>query len=122
MRVAFRQMTWLVVTAVILPGVAWSAGDPEKGKEKYQQLCAACHGVSGKGDGPGAAALPVKPRDHTDTAYMANLTDRQIFDVIKLGGAGIGKSPMMPKWSPPLTDQEIEDLVAYIRTLSGPKK
>lgn len=118
----YRLVVWLVVTAVILPGVAWSAGDPAKGKEKYQQLCFACHGMSGKGDGPGAAGLPVKPRDHTDADHMGKLTDKQIFDVIKLGGAGIGKSPMMPKWNPPLTDQQIEDLVAYIRTLSGSKK
>lgn len=118
MRVTLSRMIWVVLGAVLIPSVVWSAGDPAKGKEKYQQLCVACHGVSGKGDGPGAAALPVKPRDHTDGEYMGKLSDKQVFDVIKLGGAGIGKSPMMPKWSPPLTDQQIEDLVAYIRTLS----
>ncbi|MFQ5960509.1 MAG: c-type cytochrome, partial [Candidatus Methylomirabilales bacterium] len=95
----------------------WSAGDPAKGKAKYQEVCAVCHGQSGKGDGPTAAALPVKPRDHTDAAYMGKLTDKEIFDTIKLGGEGVDKSAIMPKWGPLLTDQQIEDLVAYIRTL-----
>ncbi len=119
MRGTFSRTSALVVVAVLLPSVVWSAGDPAKGKAKYQEVCAVCHGQSGKGDGPAASALPVKPRNHTDVAYMGKLTDKQIFDTIKLGGEGVGKSAIMPKWGPLLTDQQIEDLVAYIRTLHG---
>lgn len=117
-----RCMVWLVVVVFLLPSVAWSAGDAAKGKQKYQQLCAACHGQSGKGDGPSAVALPVKPRDHTDASYMGKLSDKQIFDTIKLGGQAMDKSPIMPPWGAALTDQQIEDLVAYIRSLSGSSK
>ena len=115
---------WLVVAVVLLPGIAWSAGDAAKGKEKYQEFCAACHGASGKGDGPAAPALPTKPRDHTDVAYMDKLTDEQVFNIIKNGGAAAGKSPLMPAWGgppPKLSDQQIQDLVAYIRTLARVK-
>ncbi|MFQ5801815.1 MAG: c-type cytochrome [Candidatus Methylomirabilales bacterium] len=122
MRVTCRWMVWCVVVVVWLPSVAWSAGDPAKGKAKYQEICGVCHGQSGKGDGPTAAALPVKPRDHTDAAYMEKLTDQQIFKTIKQGGEAVGKSPLMPKWGGLLTDQQIEDIVAYIRTLSRPRK
>ncbi len=122
MRVTSTWMFCLGVVAVLLPSVAWAAGDAAKGKAKYQEVCAVCHGQSGKGDGPTAAALPVKPRDHTDATYMGKLTDKQIFDTIKLGGEAVGKSPIMPKWGGLLTDQQIQEIVAYIRSLSGSGK
>lgn len=104
-----------------LPGIAWGAGDAVKGKAKYAEVCAACHGASGKGDGSAAASLPTKPRDHTDAAYMSTLTDQQIFEFIKRGGQALGKSPLMPPWGGQLTDEQIQDLVTYIRTLARRK-
>ena len=121
MRGLWRWMVCLVVV-LVLPSVVWSAGDAAKGKQKYQELCAACHGQSGKGDGPTAAALPVKPRDHTNATYMSKLTDQQLFKTIKEGGEAMGKSPLMPKWAGILNDQQIEDLVAYVRSLSHSSK
>lgn len=122
MRGPCRGIIWLAILVCVLPSVAWGAGDAAKGKQKYQELCGACHGTSGKGDGPTAAALPVKPRDHTNAAYMDKVTDQQIFNTIKQGGEAVGKSPLMPKWGGILTDQQIEDLVAYVRTLAHPRK
>ena len=122
MRLPFSRMVWFVVMVFLMPSVAWSAGDATRGKQKYQELCGACHGQSGKGDGPTAAVLPVKPRDHTDADYMGKLTDQQIFNTIKLGGQAMGKSPIMPKWGGILTDQQIMNIVVYIRTLSGSSK
>ncbi len=95
-------------------------GDPKVGKEKYETLCASCHGVKGKGDGAAAAALPVKPRDHTDGKYMNALKDQYLFDFIKNGGAGMQKSPLMPGWGGQIGDPEIWSLVAYIRSLAVP--
>ena len=37
----------------------------EAGKREFQRSCATCHGVDGKGDGPSASALNVKPADLT---------------------------------------------------------
>jgi mono/diheme cytochrome c family protein len=93
------------------------AADPEEGKKLYMQFCASCHGQSGKGDGPAAAALNPKPRDHTDRQYMSSLSDDQLFKVIKEGGASVGKSPIMPPWGPSLKDDQIKDVIAYVRTL-----
>ena len=91
----------------------------EKGQSIYKANCVACHGETGKGDGPGAGVLKPPPRDHTDHAYMSTLTDKQIADVIRMGGAIKGR-PLMPS-HPQIGGADMEALVAYIRTLSAPK-
>ena len=93
------------------------AADAEQGKKLYGQFCASCHGESGKGNGPAAAALNPKPRDHTDKEYMSKMSDEEMLKVIKNGGASVGKSPLMPPWGASLKDDQIQDVVAYIRTL-----
>ena len=119
MRVIFVcALCVVVVVFQIWEMASGAAGDAAKGKAKYQEVCAPCHGASGKGDGPAAAGLPTKPRNHTDAAYMNKLKDQEIFDVIKKGGQAVGKSPLMPPWGGQLSDKEIQDLVAYIRTLA----
>ncbi len=105
---------------VFSPAFAAQKGDAKAGKARYDLLCTSCHGTSGKGDGPAAASLTPKPRDHSDGKYMNTLTDKYIFDIIKGGGASAGKSPLMPPWGGQLSDQDIENLIAYIRSLAVP--
>ena len=93
------------------------AADVEQGKKLYGQFCVSCHGQSGKGDGPAAAALNPKPRDHTDKEAMSKLSDDDLLKVIKNGGASVGKSPLMPAWGASLKDDQIKDVIAYVRTL-----
>lgn len=93
-------------------------GDPEAGKNAYTVFCASCHGNTGKGDGPAAAALPTKPRSLADSTYMNTLTDQHLFKVIKEGGASVGKSPLMPAFGGQLDDRQIRNVVAHVRTLS----
>jgi mono/diheme cytochrome c family protein len=92
----------------------------ERGRAIYKTNCVACHGESGKGDGPGAGVLNPPPRDHTDYAYMSTLTDKEIADVIKMGGAIKGR-PLMPS-HPQISGTDMDSLVAFIRTLSEPNK
>lgn len=94
------------------------AADPENGKKLFTQFCASCHGTSGKGDGPAAAALNPKPRDFTDKALMSQKTDERLFNVIKNGGAANGLSPLMAPWGSVLKDDQIRDVIAYIRTFA----
>jgi cytochrome c oxidase cbb3-type subunit 3 len=108
----------MALCAVVLGTVPLAqAADAEQGKKLYGQFCASCHGQSGKGDGPAAAALNPKPRDHTDKETMSKMSDDDIFKVIKNGGASVGKSPLMPPWGASLKDEQIKDVVAYLRTL-----
>lgn len=107
----------ILTAALLSTTLAVQAADVDQGKKLYGQFCASCHGQSGKGDGPAAAALNPKPRDHTDKEYMSKLSDEDMFKVIKNGGASVGKSPLMPPWGASLKDDQIKDVVAYIRTL-----
>ena len=91
----------------------------EKGRGLYKANCVACHGESGKGDGPGAGVLKPPPRDHTDAAYMSKLSDKEIADIIKMGGAIKGK-PLMPS-HPQFKEDDLQGLVAYVRSLSATK-
>jgi mono/diheme cytochrome c family protein len=110
----FVAVLWAVMLSTAL--VAYAA-DAEQGKKLYGQFCASCHGQSGKGDGPAAAALNPKPRDHTDKEYMSKMSDEEMLKVIKNGGASIGRSPLMPPWGASLKDDQIQDVIAYIRML-----
>lgn len=89
-----------------------------RGREIYKANCVACHGESGKGDGPGAGVLKPPPRDHTDRAYMSTLSDKEIADIVKMGGAIKGK-PLMPS-HPQLSGDDLTAVVAYVRSLSEP--
>ncbi len=106
-----------VAPAVAQPARASSAAD------LYGRWCASCHGASGRGDGPNARYLPVKPAVHTDPVSMGRLSDDAMFDAIAGGGLVMGKSPRMPAFGASLTHREIRALVAYIRercACSGP--
>lgn len=76
----------------------------------YQQNCQACHGEKGRGDGPGAASLPVKPFDLTTHFFQHD--EAYHFQTI-LNGRGY-----MPSFGPRLTQDEIINVVAYVRLLA----
>jgi len=88
----------------------------ERAAALFGQLCQTCHGPNGDGNGPVAASLPVKPRNYTDPAWQASVTDDQIKDIIVKGGAAVGKSAMMPGNPNLATDpDELNGLVKIIR-------
>lgn len=91
--------------------------DVAAGKAKYDQMCVACHGASGKGDGVAASALNPKPRNLADQAYMSKRTDADLTKVIKSGGAAAGLSASMAPFGGTLSDTDITNIVAYIRTM-----
>jgi len=96
------------------------AQNQAEGRNLYASYCSTCHGDKGRGDGVAAAALPVKPRDHTNGAVMNALSDQFLADIIAKGGGAVGKSTFMPSWGASLNEKQIRDVVAYIRTLAMP--
>jgi mono/diheme cytochrome c family protein len=99
---------------------------PQNGKTKkdpaaqaqamFNTVCATCHGADGTGNGPAAANLNPKPRNYTDPAWQASVTDEDIKKTILLGGQAVGKSPMMPG-QPQLREEPavLDELVKIIR-------
>jgi len=96
------------------------SADASRGAPLYAQYCANCHGPQGAGDGPMAQSLDPKPAHHNDGATMNALSNDHLFKVVKEGGAAVGKSPMMAPWGGTLSDAQIWDVVAYVRTLATP--
>ena len=89
-------------------------GDVEHGEKLYKRYCRGCHGEEGKGDG-----LTFQPHANnlTRKGYIENLPDSYLVLAITKGGAGIGKSNAMPSWEGTLSNQQMFDIIAYIRTL-----
>jgi cytochrome c oxidase cbb3-type subunit 3 len=82
------------------------------GERVVKERCVLCHGESGKGDGPGGAALNPKPRNWTDHGYMESRTDAELYDVIYNGKGA------MPAWGKTgiLTESEIRSAIMKVRT------
>ena len=113
----------VIITLLFAASTAFAAGagDAAKGKDIYGKSCVGCHGPAGKGDGPAASALNPKPTNLADKAAMSKLDDAALTNVIAKGGASVGKSPIMPPFNTQLKDQDIKDVIAYIKTFSAPK-
>lgn len=107
-----------LASLVLAPGWARAdkAGDPAAGKTTYQSLCLSCHGESGHGDGPVGKFLKPKPANLSEE--LTEHDDDFIFKVIKEGGPSVGKSASMPAWGSQLKDDDIRDVISYIRTFA----
>jgi len=88
----------------------------------FRDVCAQCHGIGGLGDGPAAASLNPRPRNYTDAAWQAAVTDADITKIILEGGQAVGKSPMMPAQAQLKGKPEVvEALVKIIRSFGATK-
>ena len=97
------------------------AGDPvAEAMGLFEDRCAVCHGLSGKGDGDGSAALDPKPRDFTSTEWQAEVTDDHLKKIIVYGGLAVGKAATMPP-NPDLDakPEVVAELVKLIRGLAN---
>jgi mono/diheme cytochrome c family protein len=87
----------------------------------YNANCASCHGNGGRGDGPAASGQRPAPRDFTKGVYKFRTTasgslpsDDDLVRAIAIGLPGTS----MPGWKNRLTDAQIAELAAYLKTMS----
>ncbi len=82
--------------------VAAPQTSPTDGEANYKAYCAACHGVSGKGDGPAAPALKVPPTDLTRLAANAGgkFPSMHVETMIRNADNPSHGSKDMPIWGP----------------------
>ena len=122
-RTGITSTRWFIVTGVasallgsaaLAPAETKRSADVLKGKELFLRYCSGCHGEDGRGEAktfrPNVGNLAVKK-------LMDQLPDEYLFTVIKNGGAAVGKNAAMPAWQKQLVDQEIWEIVAFVRTL-----
>jgi cytochrome c553 len=79
-------------------------------------MCVACHGATGGGDGAAAASLNPKPANFQDAAFWSERDDATVKKAIKEGGPAVGKSPLMAPLGAGLSDEQLTNLVAYLKT------
>src|SRR5262245_23791205 len=92
----------------------------DHGKTTFERACAACHGTSGQGNGPGARDLNPRPRDLTSGSFRFRTTasgaaprPEDLERTIRRGLPGSA----MPAFQGLLSDTEIAEVVAYIDAL-----
>ena len=87
----------------------------EQGALLFQTHCSPCHGPTGRGDGPAAAALDGPPADLT-AEHVDDHTDGDIFWWLTYGMAGTA----MPGFEGTLSDSERWQLIRFVRSLRDP--
>ena len=109
-------MVWLLP----LPALAeeeierFTDGNAANGAKLYKRYCRGCHGVDGRG---GAHTFMPHVENLTKKEYIEFIPDSFLFTVIAEGGVAVGKSGYMPAWQSKMSDQDIKDVIAHIRTL-----
>lgn len=95
-----------------------TAANVKAGETLFQQTaqplaCMNCHGAKGDGAGPMGAALNPPPRNFTCGETMQDISDGQMFWIIKKGSMGTGMMAF-----PAMPDNQIWQLIHYIRSLA----
>lgn len=93
-------------------------GDANRGAALHREHCAECHGPDGKAEVI-VMHMDVPPKDQSNAAYMGTLPDEFLYLAICRGGEAVGRNFIMPAWGSVLSDPDIRDLVAFIRTFPG---
>jgi len=116
---------WSESAGDVQSGVMPESVDLVAGKAHYAETCAACHGANLEGQdnwrSPGAdGRLPAPP--HDETGHTWHHADQILFDYTKLGGRevmaaqGMEFDSGMPGFGDQLSDQEIWNILGYIKS------
>jgi mono/diheme cytochrome c family protein len=114
-----------VVAACSLPPQK-SSVDPQsvaRGKPLYLRHCAPCHGAAGEGNGPLASEYDPPPTNLVAAGFRVSTRDLDVVLEIPHYSSRLIKERVttgnreMPAWNELLTEQEIDDVVAYVRHL-----
>jgi mono/diheme cytochrome c family protein len=117
---SFAAAVPLVVAAAFI-GTRTRLEAQPRGKAVYDKHCTECHGTAGKGDGPSAFYVAPRPRDFSIGRYKIRSTetgsvptDEDLIRSVRQGLYGTA----MPAWDRILSATDIQDVVAYIKSLS----
>lgn len=113
-----RHMATAVVLLCVVAGNSWIGaqefrGNPDHGEALYKTHCLSCHGRMGDGQGPASKDLIVQPKDF----HTLQSRGRSDFELLIAISNGVLFRPMH-FWRGRLKDEEIMDLIRYIRALA----
>jgi mono/diheme cytochrome c family protein len=86
-----------------------------RGRQLFAKDCAVCHGAEGRGDGVAAAVLPHRPDD------LSRIAPPPIFPDGVVAYRIINGVKMMPAFKSTLSENEVWDLLNFIRSLARAK-
>lgn len=86
-----------------------------QGKSYFATQCSMCHGKTGNGKGELASVMHVNPPDFTNPDTLSKRTDGELYTIINTG------SPSMPGEAKRLKQNQVWDLVNFLRSLEGKK-
>jgi mono/diheme cytochrome c family protein len=95
--------------------LAPTADELANGRLLFERNCASCHGAAGAGDGEAGAALDPPPADLARASRLPIATDAYLYWTIAEGGMPVGSA--MPPFKAVLSESEIWQVVAHLRTL-----
>ena len=102
----------LLRSAFLRNPVPRSAESIARGRQLFAKACAVCHGTEGRGDGVAAAALPQRPKD------LSRIAPPPIFPDGVVAYRILNGVKMMPAFKSTLSENEIWDLLNFIRSLA----
>lgn len=82
-------------------------GDLQVGEEVYKEICFACHGLKGDGRGPSAPNFKPRPQVFTNSEYMARMSPRYMYLVVKYG-----KLSVLKREYPEVTEEDKQTITA----------
>jgi cytochrome c6 len=103
-----RSLVIRVALAAAFLSLAVSGACAQDAADLYKAKCQACHGADGKGDTPVGKKLGIKDFHSPEVAKMS---DQELFAITKNG------KDKMPPYDKKLTDDQIKELIKYIRSL-----
>lgn len=103
--------------AAVFPHVDTLEASIFRGNIVFKNYCILCHGAKADGSGRAAKLYTPKPAN----LLLSDKNDAYKEMIIRQGGAAIGRSEFMPPWGKELTDEQIKDVVAYLRSISQAK-
>lgn len=96
-----------------------SAADVEAGAAVFRTICATCHGPGGSPDpdSPVVQGLGVVPADLSDPLFNSREPTGDWEMVVKHGGDAMGLAAQMPPHRDALSDEQVEDVIAYVKSM-----
>lgn len=110
----------ILASTAVFSSQAFAKGDITVGKMVFEKHCASCHGVNGDGNAPMSKYIKPAPSDFVSQNYkdsegkgLIDYMDEELKNIIMFGRKGT----TMVEFGSSLKEQDIEDVLEYIRSL-----